>query len=133
MAAALTSTETHLNAQITERAGPRTLDDAKRWMHDKLSRRVHPLGLTDPAATAPLIDQLKGLDAENWANVWGAAGSRSSHQAAEAEQGGNREEARRLYLQAYGFFFLGRFPCPNDPRKLECYAWSARPISMPGG
>jgi hypothetical protein len=31
-----------------ERTGPRTLEDAKRWMHDKLAKRVHPLGLTTP-------------------------------------------------------------------------------------
>ena len=24
-----------------ERTGPRTLEDAKRWMHDKLAKRVH--------------------------------------------------------------------------------------------
>jgi pimeloyl-ACP methyl ester carboxylesterase len=90
-------------------------------MHDKLAKRVHPLGLTDPAVTAPLIDQLKGLDGDSWTEVWGGAGARSSKQAAEAERGEDPDEARRLYLQSYGFYFLGRFPCPNHPRKLECY------------
>jgi esterase FrsA len=105
-----------------ERSGPRSLDDAKRWMHDKLAKRVHPLGLTDPAVTAPLIDRLAGLDAENWAAVWHAAGEDSSRQAQAAERRGDADEARRLFYQSYGFFFLGRFPCPNHPRKLECYA-----------
>ena len=90
-------------------------------MHDKLAKRVHPLGLTDPAATAPLIDALRGLDGESWAQVWGEAGERASRQAADAERKGNLDEARRLYLQSYGFYFLGRFPCPNHPKKLECY------------
>jgi pimeloyl-ACP methyl ester carboxylesterase len=109
-----------LSTQITERSGPRTLEDAKRWMHDKLAKRVHPLGLTDPALTAPLIDQLKGLDGDRWTAVWGSAGAQSSKQAAEVEPR-DPGEARRLYLQAYGFYFLGRFPCPNHPRKVECY------------
>ena len=80
---------------LHERSGPRSLDDAKRWMHDKLAKRVHPLGLTDPAATAPLIDALRGLDGESWAQVWGEAGERASRQAADAERKGNLDEARR--------------------------------------
>lgn len=36
---------------MAERAGPRSLDEAKDWMHRTLERRVHPLGLTDPEAT----------------------------------------------------------------------------------
>jgi esterase FrsA len=110
-----------MTAQTLERTGPRTLDDAKRWMHDKLSKRVHPLGLTDPTVTGPLIDQLRGLDGDNWAAVWEAAGNKSSMLAAEAERKGDTSGARRLYFEAYGFYFLGRFPCPNHPRKLECY------------
>jgi pimeloyl-ACP methyl ester carboxylesterase len=29
--------------------------------------------------------------------------------------------ARYAYYQAYGFYFLGRFPCPNHPAKEESY------------
>ncbi len=104
-----------------ERKGPRTLDDARRWMHDKLARRVHPLGLTDPAVTAPLIDALAGLDGERWTAVWRPAGEQSHAAGREAERRGDPDAARHLYQQAYGFFFLGRFPCPNHPAKLECY------------
>lgn len=104
-----------------ERSGPRTLEDAKRWMHNQLGKRVHPFGLTDPAATRPLIDDLLGLDGDSWTEVWGGAGRRLSESAAQAESAGDLTEARRLYLQSYGFYFLGRFPCPNHPKKLECY------------
>lgn len=110
-----------MSTDAAERAGPRTLDDAKRWMHDKLAKRVHPLGLTDPTVTAALIDQLQGLDGDSWAGVWGAAGANHSGQGVAAERAGRFDDARRLYLEAYGFYFLGRFPCPNHPRKLECY------------
>jgi len=106
---------------MTERAGPRTLENAKAWMHDKLSKRVHPLGLTDPAVTASLINQLEGLDGERWAAVWGAAGNRAHEAGQAALAAGDRAGARDHFLQAYGFFFFGRFPCPNHPAKLECY------------
>jgi len=110
-----------MSTEGAERSGPRTLQEAKQWMHDKLAKRVHPLGLTDPPVTAALIDQLKGLDGDSWAEVWGGAGARHSEEALAAERAGLVDEARRLYFQAYGFYFLGRFPCPNHPRKLECY------------
>src|SRR5947209_8001435 len=76
--------EPHMNMQA-ERSGPRSLDDAKRWMRDKLAKRVHPLGLTDPLVTASLIEELKGLDADNWAALWGAAGARHREQGRDAE------------------------------------------------
>lgn len=111
-----------MTAPTTERAGPRSLENAKQWMHDKLAKRVHPLGLTDPQVTAPLIDALEGLDGERWTQVWGGAGERSFAEAQAAERRGAIDDARRLFHQAYGFFFLGRFPCPNHPQKLACYA-----------
>jgi esterase FrsA len=110
-----------LTSETVDRSRPRTLEEAKAWMHDKLAKRVHPLGLTDPRVTAELIDQLRGLDGGSWAKVWGRAGAGHAEQAAAAERAGNLDEARRLYLQAYGFYFVGRFPCPNHPSKLECY------------
>ena len=90
-------------------------------MRDKLAKRVHPLGITDPAETEKVIAGLRGLDGENWAAAWGDAGRRFAQQAAAAERGGNGADALKLWLQAYGFYFLGRFPCPNHAAKLECY------------
>ena len=90
-------------------------------MRDKLAKRVHPLGLTDPAETEKVIAGLRGLDGENWAAAWGDAGRRFAQQAAAAERSGNGTDALKLWLQAYGFHFLGRFPSPNHPAKLECY------------
>ncbi len=105
----------------SERTGPRTLEDARRWMHDKLARRVHPLGLTSPEPTARLIDSLQGLDGERWAATWVGAGREQMDLGQAALARGDREAARRAFLEAYGLFFLGRFPCPNHPAKLASY------------
>jgi pimeloyl-ACP methyl ester carboxylesterase len=110
-----------LEAQSSERAGPRSLEEAKHWMHAKLAARVHPMGLTDPVDTAPLIDALPGLDGARWAAHWCEAGARARAEGDAALGRGDRAAARAAYLQAYGFYFLGRFPCPNHPAKLEAY------------
>jgi pimeloyl-ACP methyl ester carboxylesterase len=107
--------------QTSERAGPRSLENAKAWMHDKVQKRVHPLGLTDPAATAQLIDSLEGLDGENWARTWVGAGNKEFEAGRAALARGEKETARAHFMQAYGFYFLGRFPSPTHPAKLESY------------
>jgi esterase FrsA len=100
---------------------PKTLAEAKAWMHDRLGKRFHPLGLTDPAVTAEGIDALQGLDGASWAAVWMARGDGFAAAAQAAEAAGRTAEARDAFYQAYGFYFLGRFPCPNHADKLESY------------
>ena len=105
----------------TDPGRPRSLENAKAWMKDRLAKRVHPLGLTDPEETERAIERLEGLDGANWAKCWIASGNAYVERATAAEAAGDIKGARRNYYQAYGFFFLGRFPCPNHPDKLESY------------
>ena len=108
-------------ATIGELSGPRSLENAKEWMRDRLKKRIHPLGLTNPEATLRTIDGLKGLDGENWAAAWIATGNGYLEQGKTLEAAGDLAAAREAYYQAYGFYFLGRFPCPNHPAKEENY------------
>ncbi len=100
---------------------PRTLAEAKAWMRERLTKRIHPMGLTDPQATLEVIDRLAGLDGAQWASAWVAAGQRFLAEALSHMEAGDRAAARDKFYQAYGFFFLGRFPCPNHPAKEESY------------
>ncbi len=106
---------------MAELSGPRTLANAKEWMHAKLAQRVHPMGLTDPEVTRTVIDGLHGLDGANWAAGWVAAGDRFADAATAHEERGDTDAARDAWYQAYGFYFLGRFPCPNHPDKQGSY------------
>jgi esterase FrsA len=108
-------------ARPGELSGPRSLENAQEWMRARLKQRFHPLGLTDPGETLGVIDSLQGLDGDNWAGAWMAAGERRMEAGHAAETAGDRDAARAHYEQAYGLFFLGRFPCPNHPAKLLSY------------
>lgn len=108
-------------ANIGELSGPRSLENAKDWMRDRLKKRIHPLGLTDPEATLRTIDALKGLDGENWAAAWISTGNGYLEKGRTLEAAGDLAAAKDAYYQAYGFYFLGRFPCPNHPAKEESY------------
>lgn len=106
---------------MAERAGPRTLQDAKRWMLEKLAARVHPMGLTDPEAARAVIDGLTGLDGASWASAWMAQGDQFARSAAAHEAADDKVAARDAWYQAYAFYFMGRFPCPNHPQKQASY------------
>ncbi|WP_431286455.1 alpha/beta hydrolase family protein [Roseateles chitinivorans] len=99
---------------------PKTLAEAKQWMKDKLAAKVHPMNLIDPVEGLRLIDQLEGLDAEAWAAVWGRAGDEARHRADQARDSGDRSAAAAAYMAASGYYFMGRFPCPNHPAKERC-------------
>lgn len=106
---------------MAEMNGPRSLDNAKEWMRAKLKARVHPLALTNVDDTREVIEGLTGLDGASWAAAWGAKGDDFASRAADAEAKGDGDAARDAWYQAYGFYFLGRFPCPNHPDKQASY------------
>ena len=99
---------------------PRTLDEVKAFLRQRLASRLSPLHLVDEAEARAVIERLDGLDGERWGAAWGAAGARFEQLAREAEARGDQQAACSAYLQAYAFYFVGRFPCPNHPRKAAC-------------
>ena len=98
---------------------PRTLEEAKTWMRERVDARQHPMNLADPTILHPIIDGLKGLDGATWAAAWGAAAGRMGAQAQAARVAGDTGTAAAKFLQAHGLYFLGRFPSPNHPAKME--------------
>jgi pimeloyl-ACP methyl ester carboxylesterase len=99
---------------------PKTLAEAQQWMRERLAARAHPMNMLDPVEGLRRIDRLQGLDAVSWADVWGGAGDQTRALANAAESAGDAEKAAELFIKASGFYFMGRFPCPNHPAKLRC-------------
>lgn len=94
---------------------PRTLEEAKAWMLDRAAKKIHPMNNLSVKDTAGVVTGLQGLDPVNWAAAWRKAGEAAF---AEAEAQTHPASRREGFLKAHGFFFMGRFPCPNHPHKL---------------
>jgi esterase FrsA len=101
---------------------PKTLDEAKAWMRQRLASRTHPMNAVAADEGVTLIDQLPGLDGASWAAHWRQAGDAVHAQAMQAESQGDDEAAAGLFMKASGLYFMGRFPCPDHPDKLRCAA-----------
>jgi esterase FrsA len=99
---------------------PKNLEEAKQWMRERLSARLHPMNSLEVNAGAELINNLKGLDADAWTDTWGGAGDRAFAEAKVQVQCGNLKAAAQLFARSSGYYFMGRFPCPNHPKKLRC-------------
>ena len=98
---------------------PKTLEESKAYLRQHLAERLNPMVSQDPEVAGAAIDRLESLDSDHWASVWAAEGARFEELARAAEARGDTAAADAAYFQAYAFYFLGRFPCANTPRKQE--------------
>lgn len=105
-------------AEIADR--PKTLEESKQWMHQRLASRFHPMNALDLDDGPGFIDGVPGLDGAAWGGYWYGLGDRVRSEAVQAEQAGDTGLAAALYRKASGLFFMGRFPCPNHPAKERC-------------
>jgi dienelactone hydrolase len=99
---------------------PKTLEEVKESLRNRLAKGGNPMRWCDKTEAEAVIERLKGLDGESWAAAWRPAGDRFAEAAAEAERAGNADAATKAHYQAYAFYYAGRYPCPNHPKKKEC-------------
>lgn len=100
---------------------PKTLDEAKAWMLQRLASRTHPMNALPADEGCEWIANLTGLDGATWGAHWGGLGDALLRQAQSAEQASDGQSAA-LYQKASGCYFMGRFPAPNHPAKERCAA-----------
>jgi esterase FrsA len=99
---------------------PKTLNEAKAWMLQRLVSRNHPMNALPTDEGPAWIAGLNGLDGEAWGSYWESLGNSVLDRARAAERGDDGAAAAHLYQKASGLFFMGRFPCPNHPAKQRC-------------
>jgi esterase FrsA len=111
----------HVNDQPTAVSGrPKTLSEAKAWMHARLVSRTHPMNALPLDDGPRWIDGVPGLDGAAWGTYWGRIGDEWAATAVTAEKAGDLARATALYQKASGAYFMGRFPCANHPAKQRC-------------
>lgn len=99
---------------------PKTLDETKAWMLQRLAARTHPMNALPLDSGAAWVEGVPGLDGASWGGYWGELGDAVAEQARQAESAGDAARASALYQEASGLYFMGRFPCPNHPAKQRC-------------
>ena len=98
---------------------PKTLEESKEYLRRRLAEQQNPMVFHDRQAASEGIERLQSLDPDHWATVWAEIGARFEETARAAEARGDASAADTAYFQAYAFYFLGRFPCPNTPLKRD--------------
>jgi esterase FrsA len=99
---------------------PKTVDEAKAWMLQRLASRTHPMNALPVDEGRDWIAGVPGLEGAAWGGYWGELGDAVVRQARAAEKAGDAQAAEALYQKASGLYFMGRFPCANHPAKERC-------------
>jgi esterase FrsA len=85
-----------------------------------LAKRSIPMRWCNAAEATAAIERLPGIDGESWGTLWGEVAAGFERTAEEAEARGDLKAADEARFQAYTFYYIGRYPCPNHPKKEEC-------------
>ena len=100
---------------------PRTLDEAKQFLLERLRIHRSPMAFVESSRAEAVIRDLTSLDGETWGSAWGEVGAAYERDARTHHDRGDSAAAAKAHFQAYAFCSVGRYPCPNHPRKLANY------------
>jgi hypothetical protein len=99
----------------------RPMDEVKRELIERARENRNPFLYTIFDEVAPVIEKLRSVERDPWAQAFGALAAPHEERAARAEAKGNAETAGREYLIAYDCYHVARYPAPNSPGKLAAY------------
>jgi pimeloyl-ACP methyl ester carboxylesterase len=88
---------------------------------------MNPLDDIKPEDAATVAKSLTSIDRDEWAREWGKLGARYEAEAdALAKRAGDGKQLASLYLLAFNYFRIARYPCPTTPDTLQAYQHSLR-------
>src|SRR4030095_14433953 len=99
--------------------GPRPMEEVKKELLGRARENRNPFLYTVYEEVAPVIEELKSVEREEWAKAFSALAAPHEERAARAQ--GDTAVAQKHYLIAYDYHHVARYPAPNSPSKLEAY------------
>jgi len=104
----------------------RPLEEVKAETIARAGRR-NPLDGINPEDGLTVANALKTNDRDEWAAEWSKLGSRAETDAEKLEKGSSDKKAvRELYMLAFNYFRIARYPCPISEATQTAYESSLR-------
>ena len=101
--------------------GTRPMDEVKKELLLRAKEMRNPFLHTIYEEVAPVIQDLKSVEREEWARAFSALAAPWEEKAARAEADEDGSAAMKNYLIAYDYYHVARYPAPNSPGKLKAY------------
>lgn len=98
----------------------KNLDEIKAMVRERTGKR-NIFRLARKEDVESVLANLTSKDPELWAKEWSRVAKPYEEVGAKLEQGGNFQEARAAYVQAYAYYATGRYPTPHTPGKMACF------------
>jgi esterase FrsA len=112
--------------QSTSPAHARPLGEVKAETIRRAGK-MNPLGGINPEDGVQVANALKSIDRDEWAAEWSKLGANAESEADTLEKSGNEKmKIRELYMRAYNYFRIARYPCPISPATQTAYENSLR-------
>ena len=132
--AAASLSATGARAQL---APQRTFEELKTEIQARADRKAYPVAQLDAAEVREALVNLKSMDRDHWASVWGAIGDRHLARAKGLEAS-DKKQAAEAYDKAMQWYMFARFPLEDSPgtakayeKALEAFAGYSRLVDPP--
>jgi esterase FrsA len=108
-------------------AREKTLDEIKQEVLRRAEKRLSPFNHVRLEDAKVVVQALKSLDRDHWAEAWCRAGLPFEAQGdALAQRQAGRKEIGEAYYNAFELCRMGRYPCTSTPGKIQAYQHSLR-------
>lgn len=115
-----------MQVQSTSPAHARPLAEVKAETIRRAGK-TSPLGGINPEDGLQVANALKSIDRDEWAIEWSKLGAHAQSEADKLEESGDgKKKIRELYMLAYNYFRIARYPCPISPATQNAYENSLR-------
>ena len=113
-------------SQSASPARARPLDEVKSETIRRAGK-LNPLDGIRPEDGVQVANALTSLDRDEWAREWSRLATRAESDAEKLEKsGGAKEKLRDLYMLAFNYYRIARYPCPISAATQTAYESSLR-------